>query len=117
MAKIILLFYILTTSSALVFLKLGSANGALVSYMDGKAQLNLHALSLLGIFLYGTSFLLYTYLIAKFDIGFIVPLATAFVYVAVFIASYFIFHEVFTLVKIVGIALILSGIVLLNIGK
>ena len=106
MAKLILLFYILTTSLALIFLKLGSANGALVAMSDGKVQFNFHALSILGIFLYGTSFMLYTYLIAKFDIGFIVPFATAFVYAAVFIASYFIFHEAFTLTKILGITLI-----------
>jgi multidrug transporter EmrE-like cation transporter len=36
------------------------------------------------------------------------------VYVIIFTASYFIFDEVFTSVKILGIILILSGLVLLN---
>ncbi len=117
MAKIILLLYVLTTSLALVFLKMGSNSGALIGFTGGKLTFNFQLLSLVGIFLYGTSFLLYTYLIAKFDLGYIIPFATAFVYVAIFIASYFIFHEAFTALKVVGIALILSGIVLLNVGK
>lgn len=117
MAKIILLFYVLTTSLALVFLKLGTDNGAPVNFNGGKLQFNLNLMSMLGIFLYGTSFLLYTYLISKFDLGYIIPFATAFVYVTIFIASYFIFNEAFTLPKILGIVLILGGLVLLNIGK
>lgn len=117
MARIILILYVLTTSLALIFLKMGTNSGALISFSGGKLGFNFQVLSLLGIFLYGTSFLLYTYLIAKFDLGYIIPFATAFVYVAIFIASYFIFKEAFTAVKILGIGLILGGIVLLNIGK
>jgi multidrug transporter EmrE-like cation transporter len=70
-----------------------------------------------GIALYGTSFLLYTFLISKYDLGYIIPLTTAFVYVLIFFASFFIFKELFTVFKITGIFLILMGIVLLNLKK
>lgn len=109
--------YALTTALALIFLKLGSANGAPVSLIDSKFHFNLGFYVVAGIILYGTSFLIYTFLISKYDLGYIIPLVTAVVYVLIFIASFIIFKEVFTAAKIVGICLILGGLVLLNLNK
>jgi multidrug transporter EmrE-like cation transporter len=63
------------------------------------------------------SFLLYIYLISKNDLGFIIPLTTALVYVVVFIGSFFVFHEAFTMMKIMGIALIITGVIFLNLQR
>lgn len=86
-------------------------------FLDNKLQLNLNPLILLGIFLYGLSFLVYMYLLSKYDLGYIIPLTTALVYILIFGASYFIFNEVFTAIKIAGIVLIVMGLVLLNLKK
>lgn len=107
--------YVLTTSSALISLKYASGNSALLQFVHNKLQVNFSFLAALGIFLYGTSFLLYTYLISKFDLGYIIPLTTALVYILIFTASAFIFNENFTVFKLAGIALILGGVVLINI--
>lgn len=112
-----LALYALSTSLALVFLKLGSQTGALISYTDGRLQINPSLFSVLGIGLYGISFLIYTFLVAKYDLGYIVPIATAVVYVLVFMSSFVIFKESFTVIKICGIALILGGILLIHSGK
>lgn len=117
MAKILLSLYVLTTSAALVVLKLGTKSGAPITYAGNKIHFNITLYTTIGIFLYGVSFLVYTYLISKYDLGYIIPLTTAFVYVAIFLASYFIFHEVFTAAKIVGICLIMTGVVFLNSNK
>jgi small multidrug resistance pump len=115
--RIILPLYILATSLGLVFIKLGSADGLPIRLIHNRLQFNLNFFAVSGIFLYVFSFLLYIYLISKNDLGFIIPLTTALVYILIFIASYFIFHETFTLVKALAIALILCGVVLLNIQK
>ena len=112
--KALITAYILTTSSALIVLKLGSSSGSLIQFTDNKLAFNLTLYSVLGIFLYGVSFLLYTYLISKYDLGYIIPLTTAFVYILIFTASAGIFKESFTTLKVIGIALILAGVVLLN---
>ena len=117
MANIILLIYALTSTSALVLLKLGSSAGAPVSLADGKLHFNLGLYVIAGIILYGLSFIVYTYLISKNDLGYIIPISTALVYVGIFFASYFIFKEAFTAVKIVGICFILGGVILLNLNK
>lgn len=117
MANLILLFYALTSTAGLVLLKLGSSASAPVSFVDGKLQFNLGLYVVGGIILYGLSFIVYTYLISKNDLGYIIPVSTALVYVGIFLASFFIFKEAFTAVKIVGIFLILGGVILLNINK
>jgi drug/metabolite transporter (DMT)-like permease len=117
MSEIILAIYAATSSLALIFLKLGSKTGAPVSYIDHRLVFNLGFYVISGVFLYGVSFIIYTYLISKYDLGYIIPVATALVYILIFIASFIIFKESFTVAKIAGISMILIGAILLNINK
>jgi drug/metabolite transporter (DMT)-like permease len=112
-----LLIYVLTTSAALVLLKLSSKGGAPVEFASGKMQLHITLLTSLGVLLYGASFVIYTYLISKFDLGYIIPLTTALVYVLIFFASFIVFKEAFNILKILGIVLIVIGLALLNLKK
>lgn len=117
MAKIIIALYVLATSAALVVLKLGAKTGAPADYVGGRLHFHITPYTLGGVVLYGISFLIYIYLISKYDLGYIIPLTTALVYVLIFTASYFIFKELFTPFKIIGILLILTGLVFLNLKK
>ena len=116
-SKLILLLYVLSTSAALVLLKLASEDGAPVNLVDGKFTFNINILTVIGVGLFGVSFILYTSLISNNDLGYIVPLTTALVYVLIFTASYFIFQESFTLLKVLAIALIVTGIALLSFNS
>lgn len=102
---------------ALIVLKLGTKAGAPIQFLDGKLQLNINVYTVAGIALYGTSFLLYMYLLSKYELGYIIPLTTALVYILIFTASFLIFKEVFTITKMIGIAFILVGLAFLNFGK
>ncbi len=116
MLKIILAFYALSASLGLISVKLGAQHGGLpISYVGDRLHFNISLLNMTGIALYGLSFLLYTYLISKYDLGYIIPLATALVYIIIFFASYLVFKESFTPVKIAGILLIVIGSILLNL--
>lgn len=110
-----ILLYVITTASGLIAIKLGSANGAVVEFIGNKLAFNLTPVNIAGLFLYGTSFALYTFLIAKNELGYIIPLTTGLVYVIIFIASFIIFKESFTIIKLLAITMILSGVVLLNL--
>ena len=98
-------------------MKLGSKNGAPIQFIESKIHLNLTPFAITGLTLYGISFILYTYLISKYDLGYIIPLTTALVYVIIFTASFIVFKESFTIIKVLGIALILVGLSLLNLKK
>lgn len=117
MANIILFIYSVSSSLGLILLKLGSKSGAPVSFAEHKIHFNFSPYILSGIFLYGFSFIVYTYLISKNDLGYIVPVSTALVYMFIFSASYVLFKETFTLARVIGILLIFGGLVLLNLGK
>ena len=116
-SNLILVIYAATSSAGLIFLKMGSEEGPLVSISNGRLHFNPDPLVFLGVFLYGLSFIIYTYLVSKNDLGYIVPISTALVYVFIFIGSFIIFKEAFTAIKVAGIALILIGVLLLNISK
>lgn len=117
MGNLILYVYVIATSAALILLKYATAAGAPISYIEGKVHFNINVFTLLGLALYAISFIAYTYLIAKFDLGYIVPIMAAFVYIIVFSASFIIFKEVFTVTKILGIIFIVGGLILININK
>jgi drug/metabolite transporter (DMT)-like permease len=105
------------SSAGLIFLKLGGQTGAPFSITDGKLHLNITVFLMIGLVFYVLSFLLYTYLIAKNDLGYIIPVSTALVYVFIFLASFLLFKEAFTALKIVGICLIFGGLVVLNLHR
>lgn len=115
MSKLVIGLYVIITSLALVVLKLSSKAGAPVQFLENQLHFNINPLTVLGICLYGASFVLYTYLISKFDLGYIIPLTTACVYALIFVASFVIFKEQFTVLKIGGIIFILVGLTLLNL--
>ena len=117
MSIFLIIAYVLSTSLGLVLLKLGTASGMPISFAENAIKFNFNLHSLIGLFLYGLSFILYIYLISKFDLGFIIPIAAAFVYILIFTASFFVFHEAFTVIKIIAISLIIFGVILLNFNK
>jgi multidrug transporter EmrE-like cation transporter len=115
MFYILLAGYVITTSGGLISLKLGSAASSIVTFADGRLAIHPTLLNLLGVLLYGISFFVYAYLISKFDLGYIIPLTTALVYIVIFLASAVIFKEAFSIAKIGGIVLIVLGLILLNL--
>ena len=117
MSIMLIITYVLSTSSGLILLKLGSTASPLVSFTNHALKFNFNPCSVAGIALYGLSFILYTYLISKFDLGYIIPITTALVYIIIFVASFIIFRESFTILKIIAISLIILGVILLNIHK
>lgn len=114
-SKYILVLYVLATTAGLIVLKLGSSEGAPVALSSGRLVFNINILNTLGLMLYLFSFICYSYIISKYDLGYIIPLAGSFVYIVMFFASFIIFKEKFTILKIAGISLIIIGISLLNI--
>ena len=116
MSKIIISLYVIVTSLALITIKLGSTKENIFGVFQ-KLPINVNFYTIVGILLYGVSFLLYIYLISKNELGFIIPLTTALVYILIFIASFLIFKEPFGTLKVLGIAFILCGLVLLNLNK
>lgn len=115
LALVMLVLYVAFTSGGLIAIKLGTAANQHFIHLGEKIAIPFNIPIVSGVLLYGLSFLLYIYLISRFELGYIIPLTTALVYTVIFVASFLIFKEAFTALKIVAICLIIGGLILLNI--
>lgn len=117
MSAVAILLYVICASLGLIAIKLGTTNGLPISIASGKLDFNINFYALLGILMYGLSFIVYLFLISRYNLGYIIPLTTALVYIIIFFASFTLFKEEFTIYKIIGITFIVVGLIMLNIGK
>ena len=68
---------------------------------------------LIGLVLFGSSFLLWIKVLTKSDLSYAYPMVSI-GYINVVVVSYFLFNEQFTLMKVLGVSLIVVGVVVLN---
>lgn len=115
MVNIILIaVYLCLTIAGIVLFKLGTQKEFVVSISAGVFNLKMSLLSILGLVCYLCSFLMYMFLISKFDVSYIVPVTTGIVQVATFILAILIFKEAVTTPKVIATILILVGVVIMN---
>ncbi len=109
--------YVLSAVIGSTLIKAGSASQMKALFTVPFVNLSLSWTTLLGIFAYGISFVLYVILLSRFDLSFISPLLVAFVYVLLMFTAFFIFKESLTLHKALGCGLILIGVIMILIKR
>lgn len=115
MKKIVLIFmYIILTISGLILMKYGQNTGS-IAIEQGSILFSINWISFLGLVSYILSFLLYTRIVIKFDLNFIIPVTAGIVQVLTLAFGILLFKESITLLPIIGVALVIIGIVLMNI--
>ena len=107
--------YLFFSVAGLTFMKLGSINTTLRALTIPFIDLKLNVISILGYGCYAISFLVYTIVITKFDLGLIIPVLSGIVNVLIFIVAISVFKESFTWYSIIGIILITFGVVFMNL--
>lgn len=115
MKYILCLFYILFSVSGLIFMKSGSSNTDLVGVQIPIVNMMINKVSLFGYFCYGISFILYSFVISKFDLGVVIPILGGIINIIILLAAVFIFHESLTKYSLIGASVIILGIVIMNI--
>jgi multidrug transporter EmrE-like cation transporter len=111
---IVIVAYVALTSFGLIAIKIGTGENQQAWHLSDKIAIPLNIPMTLGILLYISSFLVYIFLISKFELSYIIPVASALVYVVVFTAAFLFFKEQFTLLKLIAIVFIIVGVMLLN---
>lgn len=114
---ILISIYLLLTVSGLVLFKLGSNENLNFKLTAGNFVLNFNYKVILGLCAYIASFLMYMFLVSKFDLSYIVPITTGIVYILTLISSVYIFKDKLYIQNLIGVILVLVGIVLINIKK
>ncbi len=114
-----IILYLFFSISGLILMKKGLIGVNLGGIMELiKSLLNWKFLTshwqfILGAVCYVLSFLTWMFLLSKKELSLIYPLTVSIVYVAIMISSVLLFHEQFTLAKMIGVVLIGLGILFL----
>lgn len=113
MSIILIALYVAFAVGGSTLIKYGGLSKAAALFTIPFVNVHMSLVSFLGIVFYGLSFLLYILLLNKFDLSFISPVTVGLVYVLLMVTAAIIFKEDFTIVKTIGCALILAGILLI----
>ena len=86
------IFYLLFSITGITLVKMGGNNPTLF-FNIAKIQLQFSWLSIAGIFCYGISFLLFMYILPKYDLSYITPLTTGLTQILLLVVAFIIFRE------------------------
>lgn len=113
---IIFICYLVLTVSGLTLFKLGSSTNF---FHLTTTQLEIHfsVLSILGIFCYGCSFILWLIIIKQQALSYIFPMANGIITLMTLISGILLLHESLQFPQIIGITLIIIGVILINLFK
>lgn len=108
----VILLYVIMAVGGQVLFKLGTQRdfGMTVGLRSVKVEFSW--ISLVGVVCYICSFLLYLFLISKYNLNRIIPVLIGMTYTFTLGASIFVFRETFTTVHCIGIVLIFVGVLL-----
>lgn len=107
-----LMVYVVLSTSGATLIKYGGSSKVHTLFSVPFVNTEISLTSLLGILIYGISFLTFVILLNKLNMSYLVPIATGASYVLLMVASIAVFNEGFSLWKTIGCILILAGIML-----
>lgn len=116
MQYLLLVLYLIFTTSGLVLMKLGN-NAGTIAIDSGTLNFTINLISMLGLIFYIVSFLLFTKIVTTYDLSFILPILTGITQIISLIAALLIFKEQVTVHGFIGIAMVIIGIIVMNIKR
>ena len=117
MKVILVIIYLLLTVSGLILMKKGG-NAGKIAMNAGEVELSISWISAIGFICYIISFLLFTRIIMMFEnVSFISPICNGIAQACIVISSIIFLKEKFSGATIGGAALIIAGVIIMNLKK
>lgn len=116
MTYLLVAIYLFCSVGGLTLVKIGADHNSFHA-AQSFFNLQLSYTTVIGLFLYVFSFLLWIVIVQRFNLSFIQPLTAGLSYVLVLCASLFILKETIVPMQWIGLALILAGVVFMNISR
>lgn len=113
---LLLLCYLLATSMGLLLIKLGGA-GTSFSIASQSISMQMDFKLIIGLMCYAASFVLFSVILQKQNLSIIYPLCAGVVNIVSVVLGVVVLRETISNTGIIGIALIIVGIVLMNLGR
>ena len=117
MKIVMIIFYLIFTVSGLILMKKGGNAGSITN-SNGEFGFSISWISALGFICYIISFLLFTRIIMMFEnVSYISPICNGIAQACIVIASIIFLKEKFSGATIGGAALIIAGVIIMNLNK
>ena len=111
---IVFSIYALASAIGLLFIKMGTSDSG-IAFQNGLFNLQASPKFILGLVLYICSFLISLYVISQMKLSLFYPVGTGTILILTFVMSALILKEHIGIPQIIGAALIIGGIVFMNI--
>lgn len=112
-----LIIYVFLSATGLTLIKIGTGLGNSL-ILDGKGfRLQLNWTLIIGMAVYAVSFLLSMVVMKGMNLSLFYPLSAGLIYIAICGVSYFVLGEKIIPSQWLGMAVILTGIIIMNLGK
>ena len=117
MKILMIILYLIFTVTGLILMKKGG-NAGKIAMNAGEVELSISWISAIGFVCYIISFLLFTRIIMMFEnVSFISPICNGVSQVCIVVASILFLKEKFSGATIGGAALIIAGVIIMNLKK
>ena len=111
---ILILTSIIMGAVGQILLKVGANKlGSINTSIGGLLSIFRNSYILIGLVLFGTSFLLWVKVLTKNELSYVYPMVSI-SYIIIILASKFLFNEPFTLNKMIGVIAIIAGVFFIN---
>lgn len=112
-----LIIYVCMSAAGLTLIKIGTAKESTLLINSAGFDLRLSWLLVIGLCIYVLSFLMSIMVMKRMNLTIFYPLSAGLIYILVSLAGFLVLKEPFTSWQIVGMGIILTGIVVMNLGK
>ena len=114
---IALLIYVCMSAAGLTMIKIGTARESTLLLDTAGFDLKLSWILVIGLCVYVLSFLMSIMVMKRMNLTIFYPLSAGLIYILVSLAGFIVLKEAFTVQQLIGMAIILVGIVVMNLGK
>ena len=114
---IALLIYVCMSAAGLTMIKIGTARESTLLLDTAGFDLKLSWILVIGLCIYVLSFLMSIMVMKRMNLTIFYPLSAGLIYILVSLAGFIVLKETFTVQHLIGMAIILVGIVVMNLGK
>jgi len=111
---LIFIIYVFMSAGGLFLIKTG-VEGTSFGIQNSMISISLTPRLLIGFILYVASFLTSVYILSRMKLSLFCPIATGTVLVLTCLLGYFFLKEQIGMMQLLGIALILAGVIILNL--
>ena len=112
-----LLVYVCLSAMGLTLIKIGTSRDCTLAFTNKSFSMEMNYVLIVGMIIYVASFLTSMVVMKGMNLSVFYPLSAGLIYIVVCVVSFFVLKEKISMTQLIGMAIILAGIIVMNIDK